>query len=219
MGYISLKEIEGRKYKAQMRQIQLQNCPQKGDCLFVIPIKRVEDIQKMKTFLFNKSPRDYLLFVLGINNGLRCADLIRLKVKHVSGLKPGESIKIKETKTGKVNLLYINQASYEAIQNYLSKTKYGQEEDWLFPSQRNPHLHIETGNINLLIKGWCRHLGIKGNFGAHSLRKTFAYQQRISHGTPIELIMRRLNHSSIGMTLRYACIDEVEINGILENQI
>jgi hypothetical protein len=42
----------------------------------------------------------------------------------VKGLKPGESINIKETKTKKEKLLYINQASYEAIQNDSSKTTY-----------------------------------------------------------------------------------------------
>ena len=42
-----------------------------------------------------------LLFVMGgVNNGLRSCDLLRLKVGRVRGLKPGDTVTIKESKTG-----------------------------------------------------------------------------------------------------------------------
>jgi len=45
---------------------------------------------------------------LGINNGLRISDLLSLKMEDVKGLKVGETLKIKEKKTGKINVLMVN---------------------------------------------------------------------------------------------------------------
>ncbi|KXB09031.1 integrase, partial [candidate division MSBL1 archaeon SCGC-AAA385M11] len=51
-----------------------QNHPEKGSNITVEPIRRLEDIKAIKKLLAN-SPRDYLLFTMGINNGLRVGDL------------------------------------------------------------------------------------------------------------------------------------------------
>ena len=42
---------------------------------------------------------------MGINNGLRVGDLLKLKVSDVERLKPGQTITIREGKTGKDNIL------------------------------------------------------------------------------------------------------------------
>ena len=43
----------------------------------VQPIKKLEDIQKIKKYL-TKKPRDALLFSFGINTGLRISDILSL---------------------------------------------------------------------------------------------------------------------------------------------
>ncbi len=53
------------------QKFQKTNHPEKGRCCFVHPIKSPDHIQAMKSYLYKKSARDYLLFILGINNGLR----------------------------------------------------------------------------------------------------------------------------------------------------
>ena len=45
----------------------------------VQPIKKLEDIQKIKKYLAKK-PRDALLFSFGINTGLRISDILSLDV-------------------------------------------------------------------------------------------------------------------------------------------
>lgn len=50
----------------------------------VQPIKKIEDIQKIKKFLAKK-PRDALLFSFGINTGLRISDILSLDVGDVKG--------------------------------------------------------------------------------------------------------------------------------------
>ncbi|MBU1341890.1 MAG: site-specific integrase, partial [Proteobacteria bacterium] len=87
------------------------NHPSKGSRITVEPIRDPKDIETIKRLLKNR-PRDLLLFVMGINNGLRAGDLLKLKVSQVRQLKPGQSIAIREGKTGKTNILMMSRSSY-----------------------------------------------------------------------------------------------------------
>ena len=46
----------------------------------VEPIRDMKKLEKMKKYLKGKSLRDYCLFVLGINSGLRVSDLLNLMI-------------------------------------------------------------------------------------------------------------------------------------------
>lgn len=48
----------------------------------VEPIKNLKDIEKIKKYL-SDNKRNYLLFSLGINSGLRISDILALDVKDV----------------------------------------------------------------------------------------------------------------------------------------
>ena len=50
---------------------------------FVDPIKDIESINSIKEILKKKSQRDVLLFVFGINTGIRVSDLLSLKVEDI----------------------------------------------------------------------------------------------------------------------------------------
>ena len=65
-----------------------QNHPQKGARIAVDPIRKTKDIKAISKHT-QVNPRDHLLFIMGINNGLRACDLIKLKVKDVKGMKVG----------------------------------------------------------------------------------------------------------------------------------
>ncbi|MFN2344012.1 MAG: site-specific integrase, partial [Desulfonatronovibrio sp.] len=93
----------------------MTNHPQKGSSIKVEPIRNLEDIKAIKQLLQNK-PRDLLLFTMGINNGLRIGDILKLKVKQVQGLKPGEVLRIREQKTDKDNVLLINKSVHRALE-------------------------------------------------------------------------------------------------------
>jgi len=185
----------------------------------VEPWKNLDDIEKLKSYLYEKSPRDFLLFILSINNGLRMCDILRLKVRDLMSLKPGETIRVKESKTKKTNIVCLNKVAYDALHNYLRKGKHTKPDNWLFPSQIHPDRPINTINVNLMLKSWCRRLNIKGNYGAHSARKTWGFHQRVTHKTDITVIMKRFNHSSLDQTLRYIGLAEEEVNGALLNEI
>jgi integrase len=190
--------------------------PPKGSSLNVEPIRKIEDIEAIINLLDGK-PRDKLLFILGINNGLRCGDLLKLKVGDVRHLREGGFTVIKEQKTGKKNYVYVNADVYEALQEYLHE--YTPKSDaWLFFSQKGEQ-HLSVKAVHSMIKRWGKKVGIKENLGTHSLRKTFGYHQRLTYNTPIELITKRYKHSSPVVTMSYLGIQETEVLNIMRNSI
>lgn len=193
-----------------------QNHPKKGSIITVEPISEA-GVANIKRLLANR-PRDLLLFILGINNGLRISDLLRLKVKDLKDLKAGQTLKVREVKTGKVNQLMLNTTSYKLFKEYL-KALAPNDNDYLFKSNKGDNEPIGVPYASTLIKGWCKEVGLQGNFGSHSLRKTFGCIQRKKFGVSWELLSSRFNHSSLATTKRYLGITCEEVNGILLNEI
>jgi len=194
-----------------------QNHPRKGDSILVDPIRDTKDIEAIKKLLHTR-PRDLLLFTLGINNGLRVGDLLSLKVHQVRGLKPGSYIIIKEGKTGKPNGLMVNKVVHKALQAYLDIRKPG-DDDYLFSSDHSPGKPITIQRVNQMIKSWTHAINLPGNYGAHTLRKTFGFIQRTKFGVGFEVLARRFHQSSPTVTMRYLGILNDEGNGILLNEI
>jgi integrase len=193
------------------------NHPKRGSKIVVSPIRETKDIESIKKLL-SQNKRDLLLFTMGINNGLRCGDLLRLRVKDVKYLKPSEILKIREQKTGKENVLMINKTTYKILKEYLEEQNPN-EEDYLFQSRKGQNQHLTVSYTNILVKNWCKSINLKGNYGTHSLRKTFGFVQRKKFGVGIEILMKRFNHSSQYITQKYLGIEDKEVNGILMNEI
>ena len=196
--------------------IQQKNHPKKGSRIKVDPIRRISHVKSISKYLADK-PRDRLLFVMGVNNGLRSGDLLKLKVKQIKDLKPGESLDIKEGKTGKENILVINKTVYKVIRTYMEKLKPG-DEDYLFKSRKGGG-PISIQAVNNSIKRWAQAINLKGNYGAHTLRKTWGYIQRVKYGVGFEIICKRFNHSSPAVTMRYLGIQDKEVKSILTNNV
>ena len=192
------------------------NSPKKGSKICVDPIRDKQAIEKIKKNLANQR-RNLLLFILGINNGLRISDLLNLKVKHVKGLKAGEYISIKEVKTRKDNILMVNKATHKALKAYFDTTDL-KDDDPLFISSKTKKALTKSA-ANHLVKRWCEEVGLIGNYGTHSLRKTFGFIQRTCFGVGFELLCKRFGHYSPAITMRYLGIADKEVNGILLNEI
>ena len=192
------------------------NHPKKGDRIAVEPIRKIKDIKAISK-LTSGNPRDHLLFIMGVNNGLRAGDLVKLKVKQVRYLKVGDTLIIKEGKTGKDNILVINKTVYKALKNFLGLVQ-PDDADFLFAS-RNGDSHIQSQAVGKMVKKWTKAINLKGNYGAHTLRKTWGYVQRTVHGVGFEIICKRYNHSSPAITMRYLGIQDKEVHSTLMNEI
>jgi integrase len=194
------------------------NHPPQGSHTVVSPIEDLKDIQAIKKLL-SDNPRDLLLFTMGINNGLRAGDLLRVKVKDVKSLKPGTSTRILESKTNKFNTLMVNKSVHKALRNYIEKLD-PDDEGHLFVSRKgNGPLTIQS--VNALVKKWTTAINLNHgrNYGAHTLRKTFGYIQRKKYGVSWEILADRFNHSTPAITRRYLGITKDEVSQILLNEI
>lgn len=125
----------------------------------VEPIRSQEDIQRIANYFLEKREyRNWCLFIIGINCGLRVSDLVRLRISdvafpvydgnYITGFTAkdiGTTIRIKPKKTAKKNkyvYIKINSTMKAAIQKYLDMTgqrgfcyyTYFVEKGWLFPT-------------------------------------------------------------------------------------
>ena len=192
------------------------NHPKKGSRIAVDPIRQIKDIKAISK-MTSGNPRDHLLFVMGINNGLRACDLVRVKVGDLRYLKVGDTLTIKESKTGKDNILVVNKTVYKALQAYLDAIR-PDDDAYLFASRKG-NGHLQSQAVSKLVKKWTGAINLKGNYGSHTLRKTWGYIQRTMHGVGFEIICKRYNHSSPAITMRYLGIQDREVHGVLMNEI
>ena len=183
----------------------------------VDPIRELKDIKSIKKLLSN-NPRDLLLFVMGINAGLRTQDLLGLRISDVKSIKIGQSISLTEKKTGKSNSLLINKEIKEALDTYLKSDKH-RDNHFLFKSRKGSNYPLTTFAVTKYVKQWASAINLMGSYGAHTLRKTWCYHQRKTFGVSWELIALRCNHSSPSITRAYLGILPEEVNDILKHNI
>lgn len=153
---------------------------------FVQPIRYLKQIETIKWILKQKSLRDYCLFVLGINSGLRISDLLRLRICDVSEKgKPKNRIRLREKKTNKFRDFPISDNAKSAIKEYL-KTRIINENEPLFQSRKNKGFLLRQQAYRIL-NDVAKSVGIKENIGTHTLRKIFGYHA-YNNGYDITLI-------------------------------
>ena len=183
----------------------------------VEPITNAKDIKSIKKLLSDQ-PRNRLLFILGCNSGLRVQDLLALKIGEIRYANVGDRIVIKEKKTGKENVFMLNKDIKDALEDYL-KTVDAKDEHYLFKSRKGSNAPLTTYAVTMYVQDWCNAINLHINAGAHTLRKTWCYHQRKTHGTSWEVIAKRLNHSSPSITRRYIGVKEEEVEEILMKSI
>ncbi|WP_027179470.1 tyrosine-type recombinase/integrase [Maridesulfovibrio bastinii] len=191
------------------------NHPKKGSSTRVDPIISRKDIASLKKLL-DDSPRDLALFVVGINTNLRAVDLVQLRVDQFVDAKVGDELVLKESKTGKQRRITINNAVLQTVKPWAIQCR-DMEQKYLFTGRDGAPM--APNYVNKLVKKWCEKINLKGNYGSHSLRKTFGYQQRVVHNVSVAQLMEVFNHSSPKQTLDYLCIQPEEIRNIYMNEI
>jgi integrase len=183
---------------------------------YVEPIRDVKRLDSMKKVLRNQSKRDYLLFVMGINTGLRISDLLKMKISDVIDSDGNiKRLKLKETKTGKSRSIPYADNVKKAIKEYL-KEYNPLPHDYLFKSRKGFNSPIDRKTAWRILKEAAETVGITEAIGTHSLRKTFGYHAYKS-GTDITLLQEILNHSAPSITLRYIGITQHDMDNVILN--
>jgi len=168
---------------------------------YVEPIRDLDKIDQIKIYLRSRNQRDFIMFLLGINSGLRISDILRLKV---SDVKDRESIIITEKKTGKEKRFLLNDNLKSELREFVT---FKDEDEYMFSRYRSGKKPLDRSTAYLIINNAARAVGISDNVGTHTLRKTFGYHfyQRTKD---VALLQQLFNHSSPSVTLKYIGINQ-----------
>lgn len=174
---------------------------------YVEPIRDLDKIRSIKRSLKKRSLRDYLLFTLGINTGLRVSQLLELKIKYVLD----ESLKIKDFLFISENepAIYLNDSAKRAIRMYIDEKENFQLEEYLFISSKKGQ-PITRQQAYRIIRKAATDVGIHDHIGTHTLRKTFGYHA-FRQGVALSLLKERFHHATPSETLKYIGIKRDEI--------
>lgn len=196
------------------------------------PIKDPDDLNRISEYLVSSGRyRDNLLFVAGVNFGLRCGDLVQLKVGHLVHwdderklLSHNKSFTVIEEKTKKRRTLYVNGAVAEATALYiqqLASRNPRHEVDlnsYLFRSQSNRSTSdqpMSRRSVERLLKEIINdEMGLPIHASTHCLRKTFGYHMAMSapdRSRAVAFLQHIFGHSNAGYTLLYIGITEEEV--------
>lgn len=191
------------------------------------PIKNIEDIQAVSDwFVSNGRYRDNMLFIVGINFGLRVSDLLTLRFSHLiddnlcfKTTFPILEKKTKNTRKAKKNrYITINDAVIDAVTLYLEKTPNVRLSDYMFRGESNrcgkANAPMHRNSVDRILKEVGSKLGLGIHMSTHTLRKTFAYHQMLmSNNDPRKLLLlqKMFGHSTAAQTLDYIGITGEEI--------
>ncbi|MEK4715926.1 tyrosine-type recombinase/integrase [Sporosarcina sp. FSL K6-5500] len=181
----------------------------KSEIKDVQPIRSVEKIKDMKWSLKKWcGERDYIMFLIGINAGLRVSDLLNLKITDVKGKN---KVTIIEGKTKKSRDIYLTNI-YDELNAYIGTLE---STEWLFPSRKG-HKAISRVQAYRQLNKAAGMVDITDGIGTHTLRKTFGYWHYKQFKDVAELQMI-LNHSHPKITLDYIGITDEAIENNMKS--
>jgi integrase len=180
------------------------------------PIKNRGDVHRVAEYIRNNYENGEMLrfmFIVGCNTGLRAGDIRKLRPSNFGG----PYFDIVEGKTNKTRRVYINRVLSEAAEAYFNipsakETKKGN----VAKHTLTFNLSKETSNafiggqgmpigvkyMHYVIRDACGGCGLDGNFGSHSMRKTFAYHcYKLCRD--LNRVKSILMHSNIELTKKY----------------
>lgn len=173
----------------------------------VEPIRNKKTLNKIKEIL-SENQRDFLIFTVGTNCGLRISDILSLNVKDV---KDKSYIDITEKKTKKTKKIPVNETLKSLIEDFI---KNRNENEPLFLSYLNNRM--ERTQCYRTINKACKKAGVNYKIGTHTLRKTFGYHH-YKKFKDVAILQKIFNHSAPDITLRYIGIDQDTIDKSYKN--
>ncbi|WP_045521943.1 tyrosine-type recombinase/integrase [Neobacillus niacini] len=174
---------------------------------YVEALRDIKQINAIKKYLKKHSERDYVLFVFGINTGLKISEMLDIRVGDI--LEKEDCVKnfylyphhetLKE--------VYLNLKVKQALLHYVESRQLTIE-DFLFKSSKTEK-PITRQQAYRIIHQAAEAIGIEGKIGTNSMRKTFGFHA-YKRGIAISLLQKHFNHSTPSETLKYLGIAKDE---------
>jgi integrase len=168
----------------------------------VQPLRDTKTIDNFKILLRDKSDKYYIMFVIGINTGLRISDILDLCVSDVHGKS---HITLTEKKTSKTKRFLINEKLRNEIEAYI-KLSGLTDDEYLIKSQKGINRPIQRVQAYKVLNDVARQLDLE-NVGTHTMRKTFGYWHYKQH-KDVAILQEIFNHSAPSVTLKYIGITQ-----------
>ncbi|WP_299090371.1 site-specific integrase [uncultured Metabacillus sp.] len=172
----------------------------------VQPIRDKDTIEEIKDYLKEKNYRNYILFMLGINTGLRISDILRLRVRDVEGWY----ITIREKKTKKFKRIKITSDLKKDLRNYV---KDKGKNEFLIKSREGKNKPITRGMAYIILQEVAQEFQLE-SIGTHSLRKTFGYWF-YKQFKDVAALQKLFNHTDPKETLRYIGIEQDNLDDMM----
>ncbi len=167
-------------------------------------ILKDKDIQNI--FQVIPSPRNKLLFAIGIYTGLRIGEIVRLETDQVITENGTVRNKLTVKRLKKRGTVYSDIPIHPKLRSYIREyalsTTLG---TWLFPSDRSASGHIERVQGHYILRSAYDALRLDGT-KTHSMRRTFL--TTLSRmGVPLRTVQEMSGHSSLSQLQAYLAVD------------
>lgn len=168
--------------------------------------------------------RNKMLFLIGINLGIRASDLCGLRYSFFMNddgtFKDFYTLQPKKTrKTGKFVKLYFNQVVKKAITDYIKEYPFENINEYLFKSRKGDGAISERGLWKIVVDATAE-AGIKKNVGSHTLRKTFGrfvFHNAEDKNKALVILQTIFNHSSPAVTSKYIGLTDNEVSDVFNS--
>lgn len=164
----------------------------------------------MKKYLKKKDEKYYIMFITGINLGLRISEVLLLTVGDVKGKSQHT---FRQPKTGKEITVAFNKELIDAYKEYC---KYRTPDEALIPNPTNEYKAITRDMAYKVLRRTAEQIGIKYPVGTHTMRKTCGYHF-YRQKKDIATLQLWFNHSTPAQTLKYIGITKDTVTNAMLN--
>lgn len=168
--------------------------------------------------------RNKMLFLIGINIGIRASDLCYLRysffINDDGTFKDSYKLQPKKTrKQKKFVTLHFNQAVKKAITDYVTEYPIQDINEYLFKSRKGNGAISERALWKIIVDVTAD-AGIDKNVGSHTLRKTFGrfvWHNATDKNKALVILQTIFNHSSPAVTSKYIGLTDDEVSDVFNS--
>lgn len=139
----------------------------------VQPIRDKNKLEELKEELKKTGTRNYLMFLTGLNSGMRVSDVVNLtrdNIRNEDGTMK-DHIVVLEKKTNKAKRFPLVNGLRIEMEKYTKNMKAG---EYLFESNKGTNKPITTVQAYRIINNAANNIGLN-EIGTHTMRKSFGY--------------------------------------------
>lgn len=157
--------------------------------------------------------RDYCMLTILLNCGLRRAEVAGL---NLSDIGSDRSLRVRG-KGNKERMLYLNDACWDAIHQYLKVRPVDgvKDKDALFLSRLKSRITVQ--GVHYVVKGYLKNVEGAENLSTHKLRHTAATLMYQQGGTDIRVLKDILGHENLGTTEIYTHLSSQQVKEATEH--